>query len=165
LLKTQQHTESKALFEAITKLFESSNLPSAFYLHRELLSSKWDGVSDLSEFIATLQTTESHLASMKFSVDPKVMAFTLLNALPETPEWSIFMSSIINMIDPDKLTFDTVEVRVVSEHACLYLTGVSESVLKAKLAQQGNNKWCKHHQVSRHKMKECFSYERWVTNL
>jgi hypothetical protein len=113
----QQHTKSKALFEVITELFESSNLPSAFYLYKELLSSKWDGVSDLLEFIATLRTTESCLAGMKFSIDPKVIVFTLLNALPETSEWSMFTSSVINTIDLDKLMFDTVEVRVVSKHA------------------------------------------------
>jgi hypothetical protein len=72
----------------------------------------------------------------------------------------MFKSSIINTIDPDKLTFDTVEVRVVSEHAHLHPTGISESALKTKLVQQGNDKWCKHYQASGHEMKECFSYKR-----
>ena len=56
---------------------------------------------------------------MKFNVDSKFLAFTLLNALPQTPEWNMFTSSVINTLEQDQLTFDTIEVRVMSEHARL----------------------------------------------
>jgi hypothetical protein len=97
---------------------------------------------------------------MKFNIDSKVMAFTLLNALPQTPEWNMFTSSVINTTEQDKFTFDAIEVRVMSEHAHLHPTGFSELALKVKLAKQGNDKWCEHHQASGHETKECFSYER-----
>jgi hypothetical protein len=54
LLKTQQHTESKVLFEAIIKLFKSLNLPSASICTENSYHPNGTDSLILLEFIATL---------------------------------------------------------------------------------------------------------------
>ncbi|KIK75365.1 hypothetical protein PAXRUDRAFT_19067 [Paxillus rubicundulus Ve08.2h10] len=76
------------------------NISSALYLFQKIFSSTWDGTSAVSEHITTLQTIESHLAGMKFSVDDKVLSFILLISLLKTSEWEMFKSSVANTMTP-----------------------------------------------------------------
>ena len=46
---------------------------------------------------------------MKYSVDDKVLSFILLNSLPNTPEWEMFKSSVVNTVEESKLMFDSIE--------------------------------------------------------
>ena len=115
---------------------------------------------------------------MKFTIDSKLLAFTLLNSLPKTAEWSTFTSALINSVDPAKLTFDDLETRIVAEAGRLNPSGTPESGLIAKGkprtrtrtgtrtgTETGTGKWCEHHQSATHDMPDCFSYKTWVKEL
>ena len=131
LMKTRQETSSKGLFDALVTLHETPNISSAFYLFQQLFSSTWNGTSAISEHISTLRTVESRLAGMKYSVDNKVLSFILLNSLPNTSEWEMFKSSVVNTVEESKLTFDSIETRITSKDSRLYPSGHSKSALKA----------------------------------
>ena len=115
LMKTCKETSSKGLFDTLMTLHETPNISSAFYLFQQLFSSMWNGISAISEHISALRTVESHLAGMKYSIDDKVLSFILLNSLPNTPEWKMFKSSVVNTVEESKLTFDSIETRITSE--------------------------------------------------
>ena len=132
LIKTQSHTSTKDLFEALVKLHEVSHLSSAFHLYCQLLDSTWDGASEIGRHMAGIRTIGSRLAGMKFTINPKLLAFTLLNSLPKTAEWGTFTSALINSVDPAKLTFDDLETCIVTEAGRLNPSGTAESGLAAK---------------------------------
>ena len=116
LMKTPKETTSKALFDALIKLHETPNISSTFYLFQQLFSSMWNGTSAISEHISTLHTVESPLTGMKYLLtDDKVLSFILLNSLPNTSEWEMFKSSIVNTVEESKLTFDSIEIWITSE--------------------------------------------------
>ena len=109
LMKTRKETSSKGLFDALVTLHKTPNISSTFYLFQQLFSSTWDGTFAVSEHISVLQTVESRLAGMKYSVDDKVLSFILLNSLPKTLEWEMFKSFVINTVEESKLMFDSIE--------------------------------------------------------
>ncbi|EGO18763.1 hypothetical protein SERLADRAFT_443732 [Serpula lacrymans var. lacrymans S7.9] len=88
---------------------------------------------------------------MKLGVDTKLMAFSLLQSLPCTPECQIFQSPVINTIEENKLTFDAVEIWINAEVARQSgkAPGGSESALKSE------EKWCDFHKVKSHNTLEC----------
>ncbi|KIK91560.1 hypothetical protein PAXRUDRAFT_102425, partial [Paxillus rubicundulus Ve08.2h10] len=65
LLKTEMHTTTKDLFDALLSIHQVSSLTSAFYIFQQLFNSAWSGGSTISEHIALLQTLEARLAGMK----------------------------------------------------------------------------------------------------
>ncbi|EGO04627.1 hypothetical protein SERLA73DRAFT_68310 [Serpula lacrymans var. lacrymans S7.3] len=81
------------------------------------LFDKLDSLHQTDDHILKMRTIDSHLSRMKLRVDAKLMAFSLLQSLPCTPEWQIFQSLVINTIEENKLTFDTVEIRITAEVA------------------------------------------------
>ncbi|KIK72495.1 hypothetical protein PAXRUDRAFT_180551, partial [Paxillus rubicundulus Ve08.2h10] len=109
LLKTEMHTTTKDLFNALLSIHQTSNLASTFYIFQQLFNPAWSRGSAISEHITLLHTLEACLVRMKFMVDIRLLAFVLLNSLPKTPEWNMFTSSIINTVEDSKLTFDAVE--------------------------------------------------------
>ena len=109
LIKTQSHTTAKDLYDALVKLHEDAHLASAFHLYQQMLDSTWDGTSPIGDHIAGIRTIESWLAGMKYAIDPRLLAFTLINSLPKTLEWKTFVSATINSIDQAKLTFNDME--------------------------------------------------------
>ena len=109
LIKTQSHTTAKDLYGALVKLHEDAHLASAFHLYQKMLDSTWDGISPIGDHIAGIRTIESRLAGMKYAINPRLLAFTLINSLPKTPEWKTFVSTTVNSIDQAKLTFDDME--------------------------------------------------------
>ena len=115
LMKTHKETSSKGLFDTLMILHETPNISSAFYLFQHLFSSTWDGTSAISKHISILQTVESCLAGMKYSVDNKVLSFILLNSLPKTSESEMFKSSVVNTVEESKLMFDSIEPRITTE--------------------------------------------------
>ena len=115
LMKTRKETSSKGLFDALVTLHVTPNISSAFYLFQQLFSSIWNGTSAISEHISALRTVESRLAGMKYSVDDKALSFILLNSLPNTPEWELFKSSVVNTVEESKLMFDSIEIWITSK--------------------------------------------------
>ncbi|KIK76527.1 hypothetical protein PAXRUDRAFT_169665, partial [Paxillus rubicundulus Ve08.2h10] len=65
LLKTEMHTTSKDLFDALLYIHQASNLTSTFYIFQQLFNSVWSGSSTISEHITSLCTLEACLARMK----------------------------------------------------------------------------------------------------
>ncbi|KIK81879.1 hypothetical protein PAXRUDRAFT_106607, partial [Paxillus rubicundulus Ve08.2h10] len=65
LLKTEMHTTTKDLFDALLSIHQASNLASAFYIFQQLFNSTWSRGSAISEHITSLQTLEAFLARMK----------------------------------------------------------------------------------------------------
>ncbi|KIK73704.1 hypothetical protein PAXRUDRAFT_177686, partial [Paxillus rubicundulus Ve08.2h10] len=119
LLKTEMHTTSKDLLDALLSIHQVSSLAFTFYIFQQLFNSAWSGGSAISEHIVSLCTLKARLAGMKFMIDTRLLAFVLLNSLPKTPEWNMFTSSIINTVKDSKLTFDAVETRITSEEVHL----------------------------------------------
>ena len=105
---------------------------STFY--QQMLDSTWDGISPIGDHITGIRTIESWLAGMKYAIDPRLLAFTLINSLPKTLEWKTFISTTVNSIDQAKLTFNDMETsRIVEEASRLNLSGNRpESGLNAK---------------------------------
>ncbi|KIK74400.1 hypothetical protein PAXRUDRAFT_161993 [Paxillus rubicundulus Ve08.2h10] len=152
LLKTEMHTTTKDLFNALLSIHQVSSLASTFYIFQQLFNSTWFGGSTISKHIASLCTLEACLAGMKFMVNTRLLTFVLLNSLLKTPEWNMFTSSIINTVEDSKLTFDTVETHITSEEVRLNPSGSSDSALKVfnKSSARPTNSatWCEHHQQS-----------------
>ena len=173
LMKTHKETSSKGLFDTLVTLHETPNISSAFYLFQQLFSSTWNGTSAISEHIAALRTVESHLAGMKYSVDDKVLSFILLNSLPNTPEWEMFKSFVVNTVEESKLTFNSIETQITSEDSQLYPSGHSESAMKASRAgsfrpsacPSSTNAWCEHHLSATHNSSDCNTYKKWISEL
>jgi len=138
LLKTTFCTSTKELWDKLLSLLDAPNTSSAFYIFQQLFNVAWDGNSGVSEHIATLWTSESCLAAMKFAIDSKVLAFILLNSLSKTPEWKIFKSSLINTVEESNLTFNVIETRIIAEDAHLHPFGHSESAMKASGAPKAS---------------------------
>ena len=69
LIKTRSHKIAKALFDTLIEIHWVASLPTAFYAFQQLFVSTWDGTSSISDHIASLQTLETQLAGMKFSID------------------------------------------------------------------------------------------------
>ena len=172
LMKTHSYSSAKELFDVLVKLHETPNISSAFYLFKQLFSSTWDGTSAVSKYISSLQTVEARLAGMKISVESKILSFILLNSLPNTPEWEMFTSSVVNTVEDSKLTFNAIETQVTAEDAQLYSSGhsgtsgrssYSESAMKAS----GNSRpahassWCEHHLSATHNSSE----QIWLVNM
>ncbi|KIK80197.1 hypothetical protein PAXRUDRAFT_159302, partial [Paxillus rubicundulus Ve08.2h10] len=65
LLKTEMHTTTKDLFNALLSIHQVSSLASAFYIFQQLFKSTWSGGSAISEHIMSLWTLEACLARMK----------------------------------------------------------------------------------------------------
>ncbi|KAF8546108.1 hypothetical protein OG21DRAFT_1427916 [Imleria badia] len=130
-------------------------------------NTSWDRTTPVLEHIASIRTLETccktaNLSVMKFMVDPKVLAFILLNSLLKTLEWSTFTSTVINSINEDKPSFDAVETRITSEEAQLNPYRSSDSTLKAsnKSGCKGSSAtWCKHYQHSGHDSNNCYAYQ------
>ncbi|KIK75680.1 hypothetical protein PAXRUDRAFT_172061, partial [Paxillus rubicundulus Ve08.2h10] len=64
LLKTEMHTTTKDLFDALLSIHQASNLASTFYIFQQLFNSAWSRGSAISEHITSLRTLEAHLARM-----------------------------------------------------------------------------------------------------
>ncbi|KIK79575.1 hypothetical protein PAXRUDRAFT_55328, partial [Paxillus rubicundulus Ve08.2h10] len=169
LLKTEMHTTTKDLFDALLSIHQASNLTSTFYIFQQLFNSVWSRSSAISKHITSPCTLEACLAGMKFMVNTRLLAFVLLNSLPKTPEWNMFTSSIINTIEDSKLTFDAMETQITSEEARLNPSGSLDSALKVsnKSSTRPPNSatWCKHHQQSRHSSDDCYAYQHWAKEL
>ena len=173
LMKTRKETSSKGLFDTLVTLHETPNISSTFHPFQQLFSSTWNGTSAISEHISALRTVESCLAGMKYSVDDKVLSFILLNSLPNTPEWEMFKSSVVNTVEESKLTFDPIETRITSEDSRLYPSGHSKSAMKASRAgsfkpsahPSSANAWCEHHLSPTHNSSDCNTYKKWVSEL
>ena len=116
-MKTRKKTSSNALFDALIKLYETSNISSAFYLFHQTFSSIWDGTSAIFKHISALQTIKFHFSRMKYSMADNVLAFILLNSPPNTPEWEMFRFFAINTIKESKLTFDSIKTRITSKNS------------------------------------------------
>ena len=54
LMKTCSYSSAKELFNALTRLHETPNISSAFYLFKQLFNSTWDGTSAISEHTSSL---------------------------------------------------------------------------------------------------------------
>ena len=131
-----------------------------------MLDSTWDGISPISDHIAGIRTIESRLAGMKYAIDSRLLAFTLINSLPKTPEWKTFISATVNSIDQAKLTFDDMETRIVAEASRLNPSGNGlESGLNTKGNPNGGDWWCDHHKIATHNTADCYSYQSWVKGL
>jgi len=130
LLKTASCASAKEFWDKHLSLLDALNTSSTFSIFQQLFNIAWDDKSRVLEHIAMLQTSEFHLATMKFAVDSKVMAFILLNSLPKTPEWEMFKSSLINTVEESSLTFDVIETWIVAEDAHFYPSRHSESAMK-----------------------------------
>ena len=173
LMKTHKETSSKALFDALIKLHETPNISSAFYLFHQLFSSTWDGTSAVSKHISALQTIKSCLARMKYSVDDKVLSFILLNSLPNTPEWEMFKSSIVNTVEESRLTLDSIETWIISEDSQQHPSGHSKLAMEASRTGSSKpstrpsnaNAWCEHHLSKIHNTSDCHTYKKWVSQL
>ncbi|EGO25568.1 hypothetical protein SERLADRAFT_437294 [Serpula lacrymans var. lacrymans S7.9] len=114
-MRTGDLISFKELFDKLVSLHQTSNIALAFYSFQQLTKLSWDGTSPIQDHIAKIWTIDSHLSGMKLGVDTKLMAFALLQSLPCTPKLQIFQSSVINMIEKNKLTFDAVEIRITAE--------------------------------------------------
>ena len=155
------------------KLHETPNISSAFYLFHQLFSSTWDGTSAVSEHISALQTIKSHLARMKYSVDDRVLSFILLNSLPNTPEWKMFKSSVVNTVEESRLTFDSIETWITSKDSRLHPSGHSEPAMEASGTGSSKpsthpsnaNALCEHHLSKTHNTSDCHTYKKWVSQL
>ena len=166
LIKTQSHTTAKDLYGALVKLHEDTHLASAFHLYQKMLDSTWDGISPIGDHIARIRTIESWLAGMKYTIDPRLLAFTLINSLPKTLEWKTFVSTTVNSIDQAKLTFDNMETWIVAEASRLNRSGNGpESSLNVKGNLNSGDWWCNHHKIATHNTVDCYSYQSWVKGL
>ncbi|KIK76322.1 hypothetical protein PAXRUDRAFT_170268, partial [Paxillus rubicundulus Ve08.2h10] len=65
LLKTEMHTTTKDLFDALLSIHQVSSLASAFYIFQQLFNSAWSRGSAISEHIASLRTLEARLTGIK----------------------------------------------------------------------------------------------------
>ena len=167
LIKMRSHKTAKALFDALIEIYWAASLPTTFYTFWQLFASTWDGTSPISDHITSLQTLETQLARMKFSIDQRVLAFILPNSLPKTPEWNSFTSSVINTVEETKLTLDAIKVHILSEDSQLNPPS-SESALK--VSNKGRNHtgsdfmFCEHHQCSGHTRNDCYVYQCWLNS-
>ena len=131
-----------------------------------MLDSTWNGISPIGDHIARIRTIESRLTGMKYAIDPRLLAFTLINSLTKTPEWKTFVSTTVNSIDQAKLTFDNMKTRIVAEESRLNLSGNEpESSLNAKGNPNDGDWWCDHHKIVTHNTADCYSYQSWVKGL
>ncbi|KIK77059.1 hypothetical protein PAXRUDRAFT_145218 [Paxillus rubicundulus Ve08.2h10] len=149
LLKTEMHTTAQDLFDALLSIHQASNLASTFCIFQQLFNSTWSRGSAISEHIMSLWTLEAHLARIKIMVNPRLLAFILLNSLSKTAEWNMFTSSIINTVEDSKLTFDAMETQITSEEAHLNPSRSLDSALKVsnKSSTHPPNfaTWCDNH--------------------
>ncbi|KIK97957.1 hypothetical protein PAXRUDRAFT_125316, partial [Paxillus rubicundulus Ve08.2h10] len=65
LLKTEMHTTTQDLFDALLSIHQASNPTSAFYIFQQLFKSAWSGGSAISKHIVLLWTLEACLARME----------------------------------------------------------------------------------------------------
>ena len=131
-----------------------------------MLDSTWDGISPIGDHITRIRTIKSQLTGMKYAIDSRLLAFTLINSLPKTLEWKAFVSATVNSIDQAKLTFDDMETQIVAEASRLNLSGNGlESGLNAKGNLNGGDWWCDHHKIATHNTVDCYSYQSWVKGL
>ena len=166
LIKTQSHTTTKDLDGVLVKLHEDAHLASTFHLYQQMLDSTWDGISPIGDHIAGIRTIESQLAGMKYAIDPRLLAFTLINSLPKTLEWKTFISTTVNSIDQAKPTFNDMETWIVAEASRLNPSGNRpESGLNAKENLNSGDWWCDHHKIATHNTVDCYSYQSWVKGL
>ena len=131
-----------------------------------MLNSTWDGISPIGNHIAGIRTIESRLTGMKYAIDPRLLAFTLINSLPKTPEWKTFVFATVNFIEQAKLTFDNMKTWIVAEASRLNPSGNGpESGLNAKGNLNSGDRWCDHHKIATHNTVDCFLYQSWVKGL
>ena len=156
-LQVADLTTSKQVYDRIIKIYEGTNTNStAFYTWVEMMDLKWDGISPISDHIASVRAGERRLAALGRQIDSAFLAYFLLHSLPSDSTWSSFTASVLNSLPSNSdVSFTDIETRLLAEATrVVSSTGKAESALKAAKPRP-KPKHCERHGKCAHSTEEC----------